>query len=284
MQNIFYPGTEWMSFKIYLGHKMADELLSNKISDLALQLFNESIISKWFFVRYADDDFHLRIRFLITKPENFLIVLKRIDVLLEYYINNNIIHNIVIDTYKREIERYRMQYISYCESIFSFDSFAVCNFLSLNYDEDKRWVFGILGINAYLENFGFSLNDKVNILSFISNQFFTEFQGNKVLKVQLDKKYRENTYVLDDCLINKSDDFNEMIKILQIRSEMNYEVVNNVLIDVSKSDLVDIVLSIIHMFLNRLFYSNHRKQELVLYYLLWKFYKSELAKQKQLVK
>ena len=39
-------------------------------------------------------------------------------------------------------------------------------------------------------------------------------------------------------------------------------------------------ISLIHMFLNRLFISNHRKQELVLYYLILKQYKSEIAQNK----
>ena len=40
----------------------------------------------------------------------------------------------------------------------------------------------------------------------------------------------------------------------------------------------DVVLSLIHMFLNRLLSSNHRKQEMILYYFLFKTYKSLKAR------
>jgi len=283
VQGDFCPGSEWVSFKIYLGHKTADELIKQELYELVLQLHNDSIITKWFFVRYADEDFHLRVRFLLTSLEHFSIVVKEINATLKHYIENKIIHNFVIDTYKRELERYRPEYINYCESVFSFDSLAVGELLQYNDSEDNRWLYGAFGIDAYLNDFGFNLNDKVQILAFISNQYFIEFNGNKKLKLGLDKKYRSVRNIVIDCLDKgKGNKYNSLIKIIQNRSHINKADVQFIIAKLndkaSNSELVNVVLSVIHMFLNRLFISNPREQELVIYNILWKHYKSEQAR------
>ncbi len=290
IQSVFYPGSEWLSCKIYLGHKTADELLGNEIPNLVSILIQKKIISKWFFLRYFDEDFHLRLRFRISKPEYFSIVLREFNMVLKHYTENNIIHNIVVDTYKREVERYYSKCIVFCENLFCHDSFNVTNFLTHNFDEDQRWLFGVLSINEYLNNFRFSLSDKVKILELISSQFFLEFRGDKKLKVELDKKYRKYREKLQNYLKEKeiSEKDINLMQLVKQGAENNKEQIKDILEymdkNKSKNDLVDISLSIVHMFLNRLLISNHRKHEMVIYYLMWKHYKSEYAMQLKSIK
>lgn len=285
VEDIFFPGSQWAYFKIYTGHKMVDELLSNSIRDLAVSFHEEAIILKWFFVRYSDDDFHVRVRFLLTSSDNLLEVTKRINNILQPYKTNRIIHNIIIDTYKREIERYGSEYIESCEEIFSSDSFAVCNYLGkYKNNDDLRWVFSAIGVNGYLNDFKFNIEEKIKILSIVSDQFFKEFGGSKRLKIQLDHKYRQareilSIYLSGNDISNEAKDF---LEIIQARSDSNRNAVLKLTEDIKKNngkdELIDIVQSIVHLFLNRLFSSNHRKQEMVLYYIMWKHYKSEKAK------
>jgi thiopeptide-type bacteriocin biosynthesis protein len=61
----FLPGSEWIYFKIYTGEKTADNILVKLITPILKKLQKEQQIEKWFFIRYSDPDFHLRIRLLI---------------------------------------------------------------------------------------------------------------------------------------------------------------------------------------------------------------------------
>jgi thiopeptide-type bacteriocin biosynthesis protein len=252
MQWMFPPGTEWISFKIYLGHQTADELLS-KLSVLSKTLKEETVISKWFFVRYADEDFHLRIRFLTTQSISFARVIREMNTLLNYYLENGMIHNVVIDTYKRELERYKFDCIESCESIFSVDSFSVAELIHDNDSEDRRWLYGVVGVAAYLNDFGFELTEKVELLEFISSQFFKEFNGNKKLKLELDKKYRSvRTAMIDSLGGDHSKEYCQLINIFQNRSRLNKTAVKSIMDKLknstSNSDLIDVVLSLVHLF------------------------------------
>lgn len=281
VQHLFHPGSEWISYKLYIGHKTADDLIKTEILDIATMFYNEGVISKWFFVRYADEDVHLRVRFLITKTEYLSIIIDKMESLFKSHIENNMMHNVVIDTYKREVDRYRPEYINLCESLFCTDSFAVASFMETNSNEDERWVFGFLGINAYLDDFDFQLSEKLNLIEYIFNQYFIEFRGNKELNLQLDKKFRAKKTILSNFIFKKefSEDGKKYTQILNKRSEQNKNIISELKKKGFKKES-DVTLSLIHMFLNRLFISNHRKQELVLYYLLLKHYKSELAQSK----
>jgi hypothetical protein len=101
------------------------------------------------------------------------------------------------------------------------------------------------------------------------------------LSLQLDKKFRAKKTILSNFLFKKefSEDAKKYIQILNKRSEQNKNIIFE-LKELGFDKDGDVALSLIHMFLNRLFISNHRKQELVLYYLLLKHYKSELVQLK----
>ena len=62
----FIIGSEWVYYKIYTGPKTADSILVDFIKPIVDQLLKDGIIKMWFFIRYADPEFHLRVRFQIT--------------------------------------------------------------------------------------------------------------------------------------------------------------------------------------------------------------------------
>jgi thiopeptide-type bacteriocin biosynthesis protein len=69
-QRIFIIGDEWLYYKIYSGYKTAETLLIDTIFPLAQLFLQAHWIDNWFFIRYSDPQFHLRIRFHITKNEH----------------------------------------------------------------------------------------------------------------------------------------------------------------------------------------------------------------------
>lgn len=57
----FIPGSQWVYIKLYTGEKTADDLLIQVIAPVIKKVQKAQHIKKWFFIRYSDPDFHLRI-------------------------------------------------------------------------------------------------------------------------------------------------------------------------------------------------------------------------------
>ncbi|MCW3108050.1 MAG: Lantibiotic dehydratase domain protein, partial [Segetibacter sp.] len=70
IQRKFSLGSEWVYYKLYCGVVSADKILVNQVFPLIQKLKKEGVIKNAFFIRYADPDLHLRLRFQVTKKES----------------------------------------------------------------------------------------------------------------------------------------------------------------------------------------------------------------------
>src|SRR5262249_13829844 len=57
------PGSAWLYARLYTGETVADGLLTDTIGPFARGLLDDGAIDRWFFMRYRDPEFHLRVRF-----------------------------------------------------------------------------------------------------------------------------------------------------------------------------------------------------------------------------
>ena len=62
----FYPGDKWLYYKLYGGVKSCDFILPIYILPMMNRLKRMHLISKWFYIRYSDPDFHIRLRIELT--------------------------------------------------------------------------------------------------------------------------------------------------------------------------------------------------------------------------
>ncbi len=271
---IFYPGSEWLYFKIYTGVKTSDIFLLEVIKPLAEQLQNENVITKWFFIRYNDPKPHLRIRFNINNLNNYNYILAKINSLFGEYLNSGEISNIIIDTYKRELERYGENTIEYAEDLFFRSSKLILNFSE--YDDEEKIMVALFYIDCILSELGLSNEEKMNWIKNFDNAFKIEFNADKSLKNQLKKKYLDfqpkyfefiqyNEYEeIRNLIKNNISEFNRTIeKILELEKR-----------GLLKVELEDFFQSIFHMHINRLFVSNQRLFEMVVYDYLLRFNKT----------
>ncbi|MBK8924711.1 MAG: lantibiotic dehydratase [Crocinitomicaceae bacterium] len=64
LKRTFIPGSEWIYYKIYCGEKTAERILLELVYPLSTEICDTlKLAEKWFFIRYADPDHHIRIRF-----------------------------------------------------------------------------------------------------------------------------------------------------------------------------------------------------------------------------
>lgn len=293
-KKFFSIGSEWLFYKIYCGPKIADYILAEKLKPITEILLKEGIIDKWFFIRYGDPDFHLRVRVHISNFQKYGEVLLLINSELEPLISLNVIAKIQTDTYKRELDRYGDNSIELVEQIFFNDSIFVTNMLSLLDAEggsEIRWKIAIRSVDEFLCEFQLDIQQRYDLVEFLKDSFFKEHGGKKELKLILDNKFRTHRSKVEDVLNKSSDkqkDYYSIIELLNVRCKSNKAAITELLHIKENNKLQtsfeDLLASLLHMNLDRLFMGRNRTNEFVVYDLLFRYYKSVLVRLKNSAK
>ncbi|OJV21695.1 MAG: hypothetical protein BGO21_00185 [Dyadobacter sp. 50-39] len=270
----FVVGGQWLYVKIYVGVNGADRILMELIKPFLASMVLSDMIEKWFFIRYQDPAPHLRLRFYHgARPDFWHQVLGSLTKILAEMIQAGVVNRLQTDTYNREIERYAGLSFDLVESIFHADSEAVLSILTMSSSEpdpeNQRWLAGLYGAGLLMDDFGVKPEDKVRLTGQLVARFLEEFQAGKDLTTQLDKQYRQHRTLLWDSMENC---FPGLSEIFSLRSSRIREILHISAVDGPIPFTT--IASFMHMFFNRLFSSDHRKQEFVAYYYLNKYYKS----------
>lgn len=263
---IFTIGSEWLYVKIYTSPFFADKILL-RIGEYINLLVEKKKVEKFFFIRYSDPIFHLRIRFKLSDKEEFFKIITDIHTILDRDISNNIIE-IKLESYKRELERYTPELIDDIETLFFYNSMSYLNFITKNENDDQRWKFGLFYIDFLLSLFGMSIEEKLEFVKINNDSFSIEFNKNKFLNSQLNKKFRTEKETIEAIFINKTY-YNTIYNDLTVLKQ----VILNIKTKTQKNNFHYILSSIIHMDCNRLFRDEQRKHEYVLYDFLFRHYK-----------
>lgn len=288
----FAPGSEWLYVKIFTGPRMADRLLTEVIGPLAEELYRESLIDQWFFVRYNDPSEHLRIRFHGNgDPAFWQVVLVKLHASLADRLTAGLVHSLQIDTYQREIERYSAAAMPLSEQIFHIDSVAVVCLLRLLYGDNQekyRWLFAMRGVDDLLSAFGCDDEAKLRLMTRLTDAYFDEFGGKTALRVSLNTKYRAHQSFIRTHMDRSQDVHHRIQPGADIFSERACRL-NQVAIQIkeivksgsSHRSPSQLLVSYVHMFLNRMFVAKPREQELVVYHFLTRFYQYRVATRPQ---
>lgn len=288
IKRTFIPGDEWLYIKLFTGYKTADTLLTEVLPDIISRLKENQVLDKWFFIRYSDPHFHLRVRFYI-KDQDHSSILSVISQSIKSYVSDGLIWKVQADTYQRELERYGTKTIEHIETIFNIDSEAIVSLLGKleGYEaEQHRWLLALKMIDVLLDDFKFGIENKLELLNTLSENFKKEFGfTQKEYKIQLDKKFRNNRQAIEETIINQPDSWMALYSaIIQHKSQALQPIVKLLLKMETQQELEvplkSLLGSQIHMMINRLFRSKQRIVEMVLYDMLERYYSSTVAKSK----
>ena len=271
----FYPGSEWLYFKIYLGISTADDVLKNTIKPLMNGFLRKSWIDKWFFIRYSDPDYHLRLRLHVVDPTFIGDILVKVNNELAKYIDTQLIHRICIDTYEREIERYGERQMIMSESVFYIDSVYTCDaikVLSL-LPKDYRWWYALYSIDHFLTVFKMDNLRKRDLMNKLSGAYKTEFGFNEHNSKSLNSLFRKNRKLIDN-IVSKGEIDKSIHKIIHKRDSEFLKLSQE-----PKFYSLDIP-SCLHMMMNRLFEASNREIEMILYFFLYHEYESLICRNK----
>jgi thiopeptide-type bacteriocin biosynthesis protein len=289
VRRAFAPGSEWLYVKLYTGSSTADGLLRDVVAPVAHEVMSEAQADAWFFIRYGDPGWHLRVRFhgdpgtLVTR------VFPRLQERIAPLLDDGRLWRVQLDTYEREVERYGgPEGIVLTERLFHVDSEAVLAILDLlEGDEgaDFRWRITLRGIDMLLNDLGLEGAAKQQVLRRMRESFATEFGGGKGLRVQLDQRLREERRSLFPLLDPAGDRESELapaLEILHQRSERWAPLIAELkrLEGAGRltQTIAEIAPSYVHMFVNRMIRAAARAHELVLYDFLYQLLEQRAAR------
>ncbi|MBB5621671.1 thiopeptide-type bacteriocin biosynthesis protein [Pedobacter cryoconitis] len=282
IQRKFILGEEWLYLKIYAGIGFQDKLLAKEILEITSILYRDQLIDKFFFIRYNDQDgSHLRLRFHISDTAHILVIIQLVKEKLKPAIINRSISKISWDTYVRELERYGTDSIEAVESIFSINSWKVITSLSTSSNaQENAWLIAIGLTDELMNSFNLNQDEKHQLMEISYQHYFKRFGEGKELKNTLKDRYREkssqireqlnssqsfdNYHLLSDSL-NPSVQSDSTKKIISLHQQK----------EAGKAELILVIRSLVHMIFNRTFSYSQNTFELVIYYMLSNFYKSE---------
>jgi thiopeptide-type bacteriocin biosynthesis protein len=281
----YYPGEEWLYLKLYCGAKTADTILIQVVAPFARELKQEGLIEKWFYIRYADPQSHLRLRFCLKDKKKYQEVSERINVRLKSFIENGLLWRMQADTYQRELERYgpSLSAIESAETFFCIDSAAVLQVLetiSSSGNNDHRWLTALKSVDLLMTDFNFSLDLKERFTTAAIKLLETKVKHDKPLQVRIDSKYRDHRTLIDSLLStqkNTEKDLMFLCSMLNLRSFELNTVCRQIIADSGQAKLEQYAGSYIHMNINRFFKSQQLYYEYLIYVFLNKNYKSRIA-------
>jgi class I lanthipeptide synthase len=151
--------------KLYCARDAEDDLLTGPVHSFARFAIGSGLADRWFFVRYADPETHLRVRFGGSAERLVTRLLPEVCAWTSELVADGTCPRVAFDTYEREVERYGgLDGIESAEALFAADSTAVAQLLRLGRDElptIDRTSLGVLSVDALLEALGLGPSERL---------------------------------------------------------------------------------------------------------------------------
>ena len=223
-------------YKLYSREIYADTIIKSLLTVLYKRFPNYQI----FFIRYADPNFHIRIRILNTQNQKFIIANEFVSIIHDLgLIDSGIIYNYSMEVFVPEINRYGgRENISLIHTYFYYESKLVVELLTLfENDKEKLIAFCISFILFIYNSFYSSMYEIKSILKNI----ISKGKYNEKISRWIKKDIIDTARLKQECDIlglNTFDYFNALERI----SKYNVK-------SASKELLSN---SLVHMFINRI--------------------------------
>jgi thiopeptide-type bacteriocin biosynthesis protein len=283
------PGSDWLYVKLYTGTATADSLLRDVVATAVAEARARGAVERWFFIRYSDPDWHLRLRFCGAAARLRDEVLPIVTGLAAASLGRDQLWKLQLDTYERELERYGGDAgMALSEQLFAADSDAVLGIVALlagDAGSDARWRLTLRGMDQLLDDLGFDLAAKRALLRNVRDGFAAEFAVDGAFDKALGDKFRKERASLEALLDRRNDPTSDLapgFELFATRSEALRPVAKELRAREAAGHLglsvAELAASYLHMHANRLLRSAARAQELVIYDFLCRLYDSQAAR------
>ena len=257
----FLPGSEWLYAKLYTGQATADALLRDLVAPLVAGA------DRWFFLRYGDPDWHLRLRMRGDAGA----LLPALHAAAERERAAGRLWRLELGTYEREIERYGgAAAIDACEEIFQADSEAALAIVAAGASQDRRWRLALAGVSLLLEDLVEEPGRRRELVTGMRDAYAREHDAGRALFRAVGERWRAEGRQLLALL--EGDAELPGLEVLRERSRRMAPAVARLRALEAEgaltAPLAEVAGSLVHMHVNRLVRSDGRAHELVLLDLL----------------
>lgn len=285
----FPPGSEWLYAKLYAAPSLVDALLRDTIAPLRDEGLHQGTIDAWHFLRYEDPDWHLRVRFH-GGPGLRRSLLPALEAAVAPWLADGRVWRLQLDTYERELERYGgPEGIRIAERIFAADSDMALDLLAGlapgDGGADERWRTAVLATEALLDDLTLSEDEKGWALRDARRFAVRQLGADQRLQDDLSRRFRHERPALEarsKALRAAGEAAPPALRPLRARSQRlapaAAELRSLEASGLLSATVADLAVSYVHMSLNRLLRSSHRRQELVIYDFLLRLQRSRLAR------
>jgi thiopeptide-type bacteriocin biosynthesis protein len=285
IQRSFAPGSEWLYAKLYTGPAVADRVLREAVAPVVRELLGRGLAGGWFFLRYADPDHHLRVRFRGDPEALTGVALPALHAALAPLLGDGSVWKVQLDTYQRELERYGgADCIELAEQLFAIDSDATLDIVDLlegDEGKDARWRVAVRGADDLLIALGLDPAERLSSYTAARDAFAAEFGIDTDFQRQLGAIYRTERADLAQLLRPGGVDTDHWLapgfQVLEARADRLREPARELAARLGPRT-ADVGRSLIHMHLNRMLHASQRAQELVIYDLLRRHCRSAQAR------
>lgn len=285
-QRQFAPGSEWLYAKLYTGITAGDRVLCDVVAPVVERAAASGACDRWFFLRYADPEFHIRVRFH-GEPGAVSQLIPALHERCAPLVAAGLLHRVQLDTYDREIERYGGDAgIDLAERLFHTDSeaaLAVISALDAASELDERWRYALLGIDQILADLGLDLAQRLQVICDQRAGFGAEYAVTTLFERSLGAKFRNERLQLETMLGGASEGNLDFVRgAFRRRSEQSRAIIDELIARERAGQLTvpvaELAKSFIHMHANRCLRSAARPHELVIYDFLERCYTSQVAR------
>lgn len=276
------PMSEVVYTRIYGSAETLDREVLPVINKFISECRTADDISKWFFIRYGEGGWHIRLR-LFAKEKKYLPVIDRLITVLDLLQCEEKISKFDFAQYEREIVRYGgIDCIDANEELFSIDSSLYMDLLAaedITHHDAPRWMIGLILIDCLLRDFGFNTSQKLAVIGPMAESFKAEFSLSGKQSEALGTEYRKNVKLLTGLL--KQDGsvpawaknvIDKAASVSTHRRQVCSQLISSpTSIDRRERDILE---GQIHMLCNRLFHIDGREHEVLLYDFMARAYRT----------
>jgi thiopeptide-type bacteriocin biosynthesis protein len=283
------PGSEWLFAKVYAGPATVDLLLRQAIAPLIAQAVDSGDLESWFFIRYSDPDYHLRLRLQGRPARLRSSVLPPLETLAARAIEEGLAWRFQLDTYEREVERYGGEAgLLLSERLFRVDSDSVLAVLQMvdgDGQQELRWRLALAGLDLLLGDLDFSLEERYDLLDGWRQALAADLSPDGALARELGERFRRERRTLDPLLDRRWDldqPLGRGCALIAAQSPRRREL-GQALRQLARDGgldipLADLTASHLHMQINRMLCAPTLAEELMIYDFLARLYDGRIAR------
>lgn len=259
LEKIVVPGKDWLYFEIYCHEERTDLILATLVREFIERYARN--FKTWFFIRYNDPSPHLRLRLQLNREEEGYFYISRLMEILGEDLSDGIITDIQLKTYHRETERYGAAQMVLTEHHFMVDSNYALHLIESEPDLFRKYASCTALMKTVLGTLQLSEVDQAAFIRSVQQSFEQE---HRMTGIEFKKVNREWSRFLETYPPGSLDQVVDVLPAELIRS------FKLILAESDPDNRKALFCSLFHMHINRLFASQPRAHETIIYSFLYK--------------